>query len=44
MRHSTQIKQDLEDLYAYLAKFDPPKNADYVLDLLLEVPRIWRLA
>jgi toxin ParE1/3/4 len=30
-------EQDLEDLYAYIAKFDSPKNADYVLDRLLEV-------
>lgn len=30
-------EQDLEDLYAYVAKFDSPKNADYVLERLLEV-------
>lgn len=30
-------EQDLEDLYAYIAKFDSPKNADYVLERLLEV-------
>jgi plasmid stabilization system protein ParE len=30
-------EQDLEDLYAYIAKFDSPKNADYVPDRLLEV-------
>lgn len=30
-------EQDLEDLYAYIAKFDSPKNADYVLDRLLDV-------
>lgn len=30
-------EQDLEDLYAYIAKFDSPKSADYVLDRLLEV-------
>lgn len=30
-------EQDLEDLYAYIAKFDSPKNADYVLDRLLEI-------
>jgi toxin ParE1/3/4 len=30
-------EQDLEDLYAYIAKFDSPKNADYVLERLLEI-------
>jgi toxin ParE1/3/4 len=30
-------EQDLEDLYAYIAKFDSPKNADDVLERLLEV-------
>jgi toxin ParE1/3/4 len=30
-------EQDLEDLYAYIAKFDSPKKADYVLDRLLEL-------
>jgi toxin ParE1/3/4 len=30
-------EQDLEDLYAYLAKFDSPKNADYVLERLLDI-------
>jgi toxin ParE1/3/4 len=30
-------EQDLEDLYAYIAKFDSPKNADHVLERLLEV-------
>lgn len=30
-------EQDVEDLHAYIAKFDSPKNADYVLDRLLEV-------
>jgi toxin ParE1/3/4 len=30
-------EQDLEDLYAYIAKFDSPKNADYVLERLLDV-------
>jgi toxin ParE1/3/4 len=30
-------EQDLEDLYAYIAKFDSPKSADHVLDRLLEV-------
>ena len=30
-------EQDLEDLYAYIAKFDSPKNADYVLQRLLEL-------
>lgn len=30
-------EQDLEDLYVYIAKFDSPKKADYVLERLLEV-------
>ena len=30
-------EQDLEDLHAYIAKFDSPKNAHYVLERLLEV-------
>lgn len=30
-------EQDLEDLYAYIAKVDSSQNADYVLDRLLEV-------
>lgn len=30
-------EQDLEDLYAYIAKFDSPKNADHVLERLLEL-------
>ena len=30
-------EQDLEDLCAYIAKFDSPKNADYVLERLLEL-------
>lgn len=30
-------QQDLEDLYAYIAEFDSPTNADYVLERLLEV-------
>lgn len=30
-------EQDLEDLYAYIAEFDSLKNADYVLERLLEV-------
>lgn len=30
-------ERDFEDLYAYIARFDSPKNADYVLDRLLEV-------
>lgn len=30
-------ERDLEDLYSYIAEFDSPKNADYVLDRLLEV-------
>lgn len=41
MRHEVLLtkdaEQDLEDLYAYIAKFDSPKNADYVLDRLFEV-------
>jgi toxin ParE1/3/4 len=28
---------DLEDLHAYIAEFDSPKSADYVLERLLEV-------
>lgn len=30
-------EQDLEDLYAYIAKSDSRKNADYVLERLLDV-------
>jgi toxin ParE1/3/4 len=30
-------EQDLEDLYAYIAEFDSLKNADYLLERLLEV-------
>jgi len=30
-------ERDLEDLYAYIAEFDSPKNADHVLERLLEV-------
>lgn len=30
-------EQDLEDLYSYIARFDSPKNADYVLERLLEL-------
>ncbi len=30
-------EQDLEDLYAYIAKFDSQKSADYVLERLLAV-------
>lgn len=30
-------ERDLEDLYAYIAKFDSPQNADYVLERLLEL-------
>jgi toxin ParE1/3/4 len=30
-------EKDLEDLYTYIAKFDSPKNADYVLERLLDV-------
>ena len=29
-------EQDLEDLYAYIAEFDSPENADAVLERLLE--------
>jgi len=30
-------EQDLEELYAYIAKFDSPRNADYVLEQLPKV-------
>ena len=30
-------EHDLEDIYEYIANFDSPKNADHVLDRLLEV-------
>jgi len=30
-------ERDLEELYAYIAKFDSRKNADHVLERLLEV-------
>jgi len=30
-------EQDLEDLYAYSAKYDSPKTADCVLERLLEI-------
>ena len=30
-------EQDLEDLCAYVAKFDSPRKADYVLERLLEI-------
>lgn len=30
-------EQDLDDLYTYIAKFDSPQKADYVLERLLEV-------
>lgn len=30
-------EQDLEDLHAYIAKFDSPQNGNYVLERLLEV-------
>lgn len=30
-------EQDLEDLYAYITKFDPRKNADYFLERRLEL-------
>lgn len=29
-------EQDLEDLYAYIAKFDSPKSAGYVLERLID--------
>lgn len=32
--HAEQV---LEDLYAYVAKFDSPKNADCVLERLLKI-------
>ena len=30
-------ERDLEEIYDYIAEFDSPKNADHVLDRLLEV-------
>jgi len=30
-------ERDLEDIHSYIAQFDSPKNADHVLDRLLEV-------
>jgi|SRR5687767_10904867 len=30
-------ERDVEDLYSYIVEFDSQKNADYVLDRLLEV-------
>ena len=30
-------EHDLEDIYGYIAEFDSPQNADYVLDRLREV-------
>lgn len=30
-------ERDLEDIYDYIAEFDSPRNADHVLDRLLEV-------
>jgi toxin ParE1/3/4 len=30
-------ERDLEDIYQYIAEYDLPKKADYVLDRLLEV-------
>jgi len=30
-------ERDLEELYDYIAEFDSPANADYVLDQLMEV-------
>lgn len=30
-------EQDLESIYDYIAEFDSPTNADYVLDRILEV-------
>lgn len=32
-------ERDLEELYNYIAEFDSPKNADYVLDRLLKVAK-----
>ena len=41
MRHDVLLTQgaerDLEELYDYIAEFDSPANADYVLDQLMEV-------
>jgi toxin ParE1/3/4 len=41
MRYAVLLTQDaerdLEDLYDYIARFDSPKNAEHVLDRLLEV-------
>ena len=40
-------ESDLEDLYGYIAEYDSPNSADYVLDRLMEVaesgyfPRAW---
>lgn len=34
---TTGAEQDLEDLYDYIAEFDSPANAEYVLDRLLKV-------
>ncbi len=30
-------ERDLEDLHSYISEYDSPKNADHVLDRLLEV-------
>jgi len=30
-------ERDLEDLYGYIAEYDSPNSADYVLDRLMEV-------
>ena len=41
MRHDVLLtegaERDLEELYDYIAGFDSPANADYVLDQLMEV-------
>jgi toxin ParE1/3/4 len=41
MRHDVLLtegaERDLEELYDYIAEFDSPANADYVLDQLMEV-------
>lgn len=41
MKHEVLLtrsaEQDLEDIYDYIAKYDSPENADYVLDKLMAV-------
>jgi toxin ParE1/3/4 len=41
MRHKVLLtedaERDLEDIYSYISELDSPKNADYVLDRLLDV-------